>query len=182
MGIMVKKIQSIQTSFLFFFILLLLIADDVYSENQEIEVKINSAVSGIIQKVYVQKGQLVKKGDLLLEFDNSLINSNLDEVNSALKLSKINLSEAKKEFQRSQELYERTVLSEHDLQNSKVLYYKAIAQYAKAKNTMIHREWEKKEHKLYAPFDAQIAQVFCYEGQYINNKFSSQVLFSVQKK
>ena len=180
MHIIQKKINLNQI----FLILLgvLLISNNVIAENNELVVNVNSATTGIIQKIYVQEGQIVKKGDLLLEFDNTLINSNLDEADSLLKLSKINLSEAKKEFQRSEELYERTVLSEHDLQNSKVLYYKAIAQHAKAKNTMIHREWEKKEHKLYAPFAAQIAQVLCYEGQYINNKFSSQMLFSLQKK
>lgn len=178
MGIIVKKVELSKI----FILIVLFVSNNVFAENKALAVKISSATTGIIQKVYMQAGQIVKKGDLLVEFDNSLINSNLDEADSLLKLSKINLSEAKKEFQRSEELYERTVLSEHDLQNSKVLYYKAIAQHAQAKNTMIHREWEKKEHKLYAPFNAQIGQVFCYEGQYVNNKLTVQVLFNLYKK
>lgn len=163
------------------FLLMLVAINSAYAENKSLEFKITSAVSGIIKKVYVEIGQIIKKGDLLLQFDETLINSNLLEAKSMLQLAQINLAESKKEFQRSEELYERTVLSDHDLQNAKVLYYKAIAQHSSAKNSMIHRQWEKQEHKLYAPFSARISDIFCYKGQYINNKLTSQTLFLIHK-
>jgi len=143
--------------------------------------QITSLVSGVIKQVYVQAGKTVKQGDLILEFDTTLIDSNLAEAKAMISLAKINFSEAKKERERAEELYERTVLSEHELQLARVLYTKASAQYAGAKNKLIHAQWEKTHSKLYAPFNARISKVSAYAGQYVNNQFIAQTLVVLEK-
>jgi len=115
-------------------------------------------------------------------FDETLINSKLMSAKSALKLAEINLLEAKKEFQRSQELYECTVLSEHDLQTSKIQHLKARSQHAKAENKLTHLLWDKRHHKVHAPYNAVIVKILSYPGQSINNKFAAQTLFIIQEK
>ena len=161
--------------------ILLSLCVNTFAENKALELTVTSVTSGIVQKVHVTTDQMVKKGDLLIEFDDTLINSHLSAAKAMLQLTQINLLEAKKELQRSEDLYERTVLSEHDLQMSKINYFKALAEHAGAENDLIHREWEQKEHKVYAPFSAKIIKVLCYPGQYINNKFSAQVLLIIQQ-
>ena len=138
--------------------------------------QITSPVSGVVKQVYAQVDKTIKQGDLLLEFDDSLIVSNLAEAKASMKLAKLNRAEAKKELERAEELYDRTVLSEHELQQAKVLYSKASAQYASADNQLIHAQWEKTHSKLYAPFHGRIIQVFSYPGQYVNNKLTAQTL------
>ena len=138
--------------------------------------KITSPVSGVVKQVYAQVGKTIKQGDLLLEFDDSLIVSNLAEAKASMKLAKLNRAEAKKELERAEELYDRTVLSEHELQQAKVLYSKASAQYASADNQLIHAQWDKTHSKLYAPFHGRIIQVFSYPGQYVNNELTAQTL------
>lgn len=162
-------------------VVLLSLSANIIAENKTAELPVTSVTSGIIKKIHVQTDQIVKKGDLLIEFDDTLINSQLSVAKAMQKLAKNNLSEAKAELQRSEELYDRTVLSDHDLQMSKINYLKALAEHSSADNELIHREWEQKEHKVYAPFNAKIIKILCYSGQYINNKFSAQSLLIIQQ-
>lgn len=148
--------------------------------SDKVEYKITSPISGVVKHVYVTAGKIVKKGDLLLEFDNTLIASNLSEAQANVKLAKLNRAEAKKELDRAEELYERTVLSEHDLQLAKVLYAKAEAQSSSAENKLVHAQWDVKHSKLYAAFNGQVSQIFSYSGQYVNNQFSAETLLIIK--
>ena len=82
--------------------------------------KITSPISGVIEEVFVEVGQSIKKDQILLRFDSRLIDSNLTAAKAKLQAEKLNLEEAKKENERAEELYERTVLSDHDLQKAKI--------------------------------------------------------------
>ena len=170
--------------FLFFaaFLLsgLLFTTSSVLAQEEQSGYEITSPVSGVIKKVHVKPGQTVKKGDLLLEYDDSLIVSNLSEAQANIKLARLNRAEAKKEFSRAEELYDRTVLSEHELQQAKVLYSKALAQYAAADNQLVHAQWDMKHSKLYADFSGQVGKVFSYPGQFVNNKLTAQTLLIIK--
>jgi len=143
--------------------------------------KISSPISGIVKHIYVKQGQKVNKGDLLLEFDDTLVKGNFSEAKANMSLAKIKLTEAKKEQDRAKELYDIAVLSEHELQQAKVLYKQAIAHYEQAKNQHLHAQWDIKHSKLYAGFAGQISQLLIYPGQYINNQLTAQVLLIIKK-
>jgi multidrug efflux system membrane fusion protein len=149
-------------------------------ENNSTVYKITSPLTGVIKTVHVKVGQVVKKGDLLLEYDAVLINSDLAAAQAKINMEKFNKSEAKKEFERAEELYDRTVLSEYDLQQAKLLYSKAIAQYEGAKNELVYAQWDEAHRKLYVSFSGKVTQVFSYPGQYVNNQFSAQILMLIQ--
>jgi len=173
-----KNNLSINALLIFFLYMMSL---NVSASEPDSGYEITSPISGVIQAVHVQAGKLVKKGDLLLEFDNSLINSNLSEAQALMNLAKINLSEAKKEHERAEELYDRTVLSEHDLQKAKIQYSQAGAKYASSKNKLIHAQWEVTHSKLYAPFPGKVIKVFSFPGQYVNNQLTAQKLMIIEK-
>ncbi len=167
-------------------ILLLLLtfsAGIVYSETQTNLFPISSAISsGVIKTIHVTEGQTVKKGDLLFEFDDRLINSNLEEAQANVRMASLKASEAKKEVERSVELYERTLLSDYDLQQSRVKYREAQAELAQAKNKLVHVQWDKDYSKVYAPFNARVKTLKCYTGCYVNNNFSTQTILFLEKK
>ena len=174
-----KRAVFFRARFLLLFILLLG-GTSISAEESVSGYQITSPVSGVIKKVYVQNGKKVNQGELLLEFDNTLINSNLAEAQAQLKLAKINLSEAKKELERANELYDRTVLSEHDLQLAKISYSKASAQYSSSENQLVHAQWDKGHSKLYSPFNGRVVKLLSYQGQYVNNKLSAQTLLIIK--
>lgn len=158
-----------------------LMSHSINAEESNSVYEITSPVSGVIGTIHVNAGKTVKKGDLLLEYDISLINSNLSEAKANMELAKIKLSEARKEYERAEELYERTVLSEHDLQMAKVEYSQAKAQHARGKNLLIHAQWEMTHSKLYAPFSGKVTRVLSYPGQYVNNQMIAQKLLMIKK-
>lgn len=161
---------------------IILLSQSSHAEEADNSYKITSPLSGVINKVYVKSGQQVKKGDLLLDYDMTLINSNFAEAQANIKLEKFNRSEAKKEFERAEELYDRTVLSEYELQQARLLYTKAQAQYVAAENRLIHAQWDKQHSKLYSTISGKVGQVFSYPGQYVNNQFMAQPLLSIKSK
>jgi|GEM_PF-6866432 len=148
---------------------------------QSNEFDLSSPVSGVVKTVYVSMGKDVKAGELLLEFDTTLIVSNLSAAQSVLQLAKLNRSEAKKELDRAVELYERTVLSEFDLQLAKLAYVSSQADYSQAHNELVHAQWESRHSKLYAGFAGKIINVYSYPGQYVNNQFKAQSLLRIRK-
>lgn len=164
-----------------FILALLLGAASVSAQETVSGYRITSPVSGVIKQIYIQPGKKVKQGDLLLEYDETLIISNLSEAQANINLARVNRTEVKKELERAEELYERTVLSEHELQQAKVLYSKALAQYARAENKLTHAQWDKTHSRLYAPFNGQVIKVLSYPGQYVNNEFTAQTLLILEK-
>lgn len=86
------------------------------------EVQIKSQVSGIIEELHVEAGEIVKKGQLIAKVK---IVPNLVSVNNAettLQTAKINLEQAKREFDRNKSLFEQKVISEQEY-NRLVLDY-----------------------------------------------------------
>ncbi|MCP3849993.1 MAG: efflux RND transporter periplasmic adaptor subunit [Gammaproteobacteria bacterium] len=153
---------------------------DIAAQPSQSAYNITSPITGLVKKVNVKSGQDVKKGDLLVEFDDSLITSTLSEVQAKIKLEKLHQKEAFKEFERAEELYDRAVLSEQELQQAKILYSKATVHYAAAKNKLVHIQWELDQIRLYAPFSGKVEQVYCYPGQYVNNKLTTHTLMTLQ--
>jgi len=184
---MINKQQDIRcisnkhkVSIVFIYFLSLVLSLSVSAQDSPSGYKISSPVSGVIKMIYVKPGQVVKKGDLLLEYDDSLIAGNLSEAQAKIKLAILNQAEAKKNYERAVELYDRTVLSEQELQQEKIAFTKASAQYAAAKNQLIHARWNMSHIKLYATINGQVSEVFSYPGQYVNNNFSAQTLLIIK--
>jgi len=84
------------------------------------EVEIKSLVSGIVEEIYVNTGQSVKKGDKLLRVkiipDPAVVNG----AESRLKLAKINMEDAEKVLKRQNILFKEKVISEVDFNQSKI--------------------------------------------------------------
>lgn len=94
----------------------------------EVEVKITTEVSGQIISLPVKEGDLVKKGDLLVQINPDLYESAVNRANAALNQSRSSLSSAKarkaqaqaqfiaaeRSFSRSERLFEQEAISQAD--------------------------------------------------------------------
>jgi HlyD family secretion protein len=76
------------------------------------EVEIKSQVSGVVQEIYVQAGQMVNKDDLLVKIE---IIPNLEQLNAAesqLEAARINFRNAQRELRRQEQLIEDKLVSD----------------------------------------------------------------------
>ena len=76
------------------------------------ETLLSFKTGGIIQKLYVEEGDPVRKGQLLATL-------NLTEVNAAVAQAKLGLQKAERDFERANRLYLDSVATLEQMQNAK---------------------------------------------------------------
>lgn len=101
---------------------------------QEIEIK--PQVSGIIDQLYIVAGDYVKKDQVIarIKIIPDMVNLNASE--SRLNRAKINLDDAKIDYDRQQKLFDEKVISYQDYQNARVAYETAKEEEAAAENNL----------------------------------------------
>ena len=91
----------------------------------EDEVEIKPQISGIIEKLFVEEGDLVTNGDLLAKVkvvpDEQALNSAKGRLSNTLIL----LKNAEVEFKRNQSLFEKEIISKQQFDNAKLSYDQA---------------------------------------------------------
>lgn len=135
---------------------------------------LGTVVSGVVDKVYVNVGDKVKKGSKLAQLDISVFKGRVVEFRAKLMGAREEFKEAERERDRALELYDRTVLSEHDLQVAKNNYVTAKAEYEKVRANLIEKEFDLKYSVVRAPFDAIILTRHAQPGQVIITRFKQK--------
>jgi len=84
------------------------------------EIEIKPQVSGIISELFVEPGQKVKKGDMIAKVRIIPNMINLNEAESRVNRAKINLDNARQNYDRQKTLYESRVIAIAELQTYEV--------------------------------------------------------------
>ncbi len=100
------------------------------------EVLVKPQISGIIEKIYVKPGQEIKQGTVLAKIRIIPEMVRLNESESALNTSKINLDLAEKERIRQQKLFEDKVITQFEFIKYEQDYLIKKEQYENAKNNL----------------------------------------------
>lgn len=124
--------------------------------------------AGVINKVYVKPGQRVKKNGKLLSLDERPFNARLAQHRAQTKRLELLLGEATREFERAQDLYDRTLLSDHDLELARIAHAESESQYLAAKAQLRQANLQKEFGTLKALEDILVLEVPAYPGQVIN--------------
>ena len=98
------------------------------------EVEIKPQVSGIIEKIYLEEGVKVKKGDLIAQIR---VVPNEQALNSALgrvKKMKLQLTNAETDYKRNKKLFENGVISRKDFETIELQYNQAKEDLINAQN------------------------------------------------
>lgn len=100
------------------------------------EIEIKPQVSGIIEKIYIEPGNMVKKGDLIAKvriIPNMVV---LNEAESRLNRAKINLEDSRTVYERQKKVYEQGVIPLADYQKYKVAFDNANEELESAENNL----------------------------------------------
>ena len=91
----------------------------------EDEVEIKPQISGIIEKLFVEEGDLVSNGDLLAKVKVVPNEQALNTAKGRLSNTLILLKNAEVEFKRNQSLFEKEIISKQQFDNAKLNYDQA---------------------------------------------------------
>ncbi len=102
--------------------------------NPEEEIELKPQISGIVDRIVVEEGDMVKKGDLIATIrvvpnEQALVSSN-----SRIKSNKLALDNAQVIYDRNKTLFEKGVISRQDFENTELSLNQAREAYAQSQN------------------------------------------------
>jgi len=130
-------------------------------------VQLSTTVTGVIAEVRVEAGDKASKGDLLLALDDRILKANVEKTTAELARSDRLFKEAGREMDRQSELYDRTVLSQHELELARIGLDDAKARLKAAEAARVKAQVDYEHSQLRAPFDAVILSRHAEVGQTI---------------
>lgn len=139
-------------------------------------VSMGTLVSGMVAEVAVRPGQRVAKGDLLVSFDSRGFRAELNGARAELARAEILLEEARREQARALELYERTVLSEHERTLAEIDLRKAQARDSRARAELVRATLDHERSQLRAPQAGVVLAVHVSAGEAVLNTLRSEPL------
>jgi len=132
--------------------------------------RLATPVNGVVANVPVRAGERVKQGTLLLQLEQKALKARVEQMKAALQHATLLREEADRELQRSQELYDRTLLADHDLNIAKLAYAEADAAYQRSRADHLAAEETLRESELHAPFDALVIDRLVQPGEAVANQ------------
>lgn len=142
-------------------------------------VELSTPVSGVVKNVFANPGDRVKKGDKLVKLDPRGFKANVEMAKANVTSQQALRDEAKREMERAQELYDRTVLSDHDLQTAKIGFATATAELKTAEATLVETQLELEYSTVNAPFDAVVISRHVEIGQTVVAELKPTVIIVV---
>lgn len=136
----------------------MIFAQDIYATfNVEAlkESKLTLSSSGIVKNIYVDVGDKVKKGDVLLELDNDDLKTSVLLKKKDAELAELNLKYSKKAYDRFNKI--KDVIDEEKFDNAKAAYERSVIALAQAKANLSFTKEKLNKTYLKAPFSGVIS-------------------------
>lgn len=140
---------------------------------------IGTLVNGRVATVAVKEGQVVSKGDLLIALDRGVARARVSEARALKAYADILLEEAQREDDRATELYDRTVLSEHERVKTTIALRQAQAEAKGATARLAEARQDLEYREMRAPFDGRVISLKAVPGMAVVNAESVTSLMTL---
>ena len=102
--------------------------------NPEEEIELKPQISGIVDQIFVEEGDLVKKGDLIAKIRVVPNEQALGSAKSRINTARLSFENAQTLFNRNKLLFEKGVISKQDFENSELSLNQAKESYNQSKD------------------------------------------------
>ncbi|MCU4677659.1 efflux RND transporter periplasmic adaptor subunit [Catenovulum sp. 2E275] len=141
---------------------------------------LSSLTDGIITKLYVETGQFVNKGDILLELDAKLATAQLHSIKAEQTQAKIEFDEAKRRLDEAKSLTEKQLFAQTELAERSARVSITQANLAKVNANYEYQTELVNRHQLKAPFSGTIVARQVDVGEWINRGQQTFELVNLQ--
>lgn len=115
-----------------------------------------SRVQGIINKVYVDYNDKVKKNSLLTTIDVDALDDKISKTTNALNRAKLNLLAAKKEYEGKKKLFKEELVAQRALETAEIKYKTAKYEYQNIYLDYKNLLKSKRNSRIYSPISGVI--------------------------
>ena len=142
-------------------------------------VNVGSQVSGTIENIFVDYNSHVKKGDILLTIEPSVLKSTVDEANASLLAAKSELQYAKAEYNRNKTLYKDGFISRAEMEKSQTTFEQAERAVKKARYAYDRAVTNLGYATITSPVDGTVISRKVDKGQTVAASFQTPDLFEI---
>ena len=142
-------------------------------------VNIGSQVSGTIDNIYVDYNSKVKKGDLLLTIEPSVLKAQVEEAKASLQSAESKARLAKSEYQREKTLFESDFTARADLEKAQASYEQAQQDVVRMKSQYERAQTNLGYATIKSPVDGTVISRKVDVGQTVAASFQTPDLFEI---
>ncbi len=140
---------------------------------------LSTTVSGLVSKVNAAVGERVARGTLLVELDLRQVQSDRVSAESRGVAARLAYDEARRELERTLELFDRTLISEHEVKLAEIEAAKAEAAWRAAEARLAEVRLRQEYSRVTAPFDGLVMAVHVQPGEAVVNRFEATPLVTL---
>ncbi|MCQ2581842.1 MAG: efflux RND transporter periplasmic adaptor subunit [Alphaproteobacteria bacterium] len=142
-------------------------------------VNVGSQVSGTIDEIYVDYNSTVKKGDMLLTIDPSVLQSSVDEAQASLTSAESQLAYKKAQYERNKTLYDDGFISRAEMEQSQTEYEQAEQNVKKLQYSYDRAVTNLGYATITSPVDGTVISRKVDKGQTVAASFQTPDLFEI---
>ncbi len=142
-------------------------------------INVGSQVSGTIEAIYVDYNSKVKKGDVLLKIEPSVLQASVDEAYASLVSSESQRNYAKSEYERNKTLFDSGFISRAELEQSQTTYEQAEQNVNKMKSQYDRAVTNLGYATITSPVDGTVISRQVDVGQTVAASFQTPDLFEI---
>lgn len=133
------------------------------------EARVAAGATGRVIDVRIERGSVVKKGEVMVVFDDRLLSASREEARAAVAQSEANLKVADDDCQRAQALFDKGLSNDAALIKAKATCAGAKATLDSAKARLQSADIRVGDTRLRAPFDGIISERLVSPGEYVRD-------------
>ena len=142
-------------------------------------INVGSQVSGTIEDIFVDYNSHVKKGDILLKIEPSVLQSTVDESLATLDSMKSELKYAQSEYKRNKSLYDDGFISRAEMEKSQTVFEQAQQAVNKAQYAYERAVTNLGYATITSPVDGTVISRKVDKGQTVAASFQTPDLFEI---
>lgn len=142
-------------------------------------VNVGSQVSGTIEDIFVDYNSVVKKGDILLKIEPSVLQASVDEAKASLDSATSQRNYAKNEYNRNVSLFKEGFIAKSEMEQSKTQYEQANASVIRAQSQYDKAVTNLGYATITSPVDGTVISRKVDKGQTVAASFQTPDLFLI---
>src|SRR5213595_3354865 len=143
--------------------------DEFTGRTEPVEsVEVRPRVSGYIQEVRFQSGQLVRKGDVLFVIDPRWHQAEFDQRQAEFEQAQVRLENARREADRTPQLLANKAISTEESDARQARYQEAKAALQAAQAALDSAKLDLEYTQVRAPIDGRVSRALLTEGNYVS--------------
>jgi HlyD family secretion protein len=142
-------------------------------------VNVGTQVSGILQHVYVDFNDNVKQGQLLARLDETALQAQFDQSQSAVNQAQAQLNFEQATYDRLKVLYDKKLIAQSDFDQAVYNFENAKGSLANARFALARAKVNLDYATIYSPIDGVVLNRAVEEGQTVAASFNTPTLFTI---